>query len=53
MGNQSMQLVLQYFFSVGLGVGFGLTVSVLVPIALYKKFGGKAWRGKRNNKSAI
>lgn len=51
--NQSMQLVFQYFFSVGLGVGFGLTLSVLAPIAIYKKFGGKSvWLGRRNNKSA-
>lgn len=45
----SIGLVFQYFFTIGVAVGFGLVVGLGVPIALYLKLRGKSWAFLQKN----
>lgn len=49
--SQSLQLVFNYFFAVGAGIGLGVLVAVGLPILIYTKIMGvKSWRSVAKNK---
>lgn len=47
--SQSLQLVFNYFFAVGAGIGLGLLVAIGLPVVIYTKITGvKSWGSKKN-----
>lgn len=38
-----MGLVFQYFFTIGVGVGFGLLIGAGLPLVIFFKIRGKSW----------
>lgn len=47
-----MGLVFQYFFTIGVGVGFGLMIGAGLPVVIYFKFRGKTWNfSNKNNRT--
>lgn len=46
--SESLQLVFNYFFAVGAGIGLGLLVTVGLPVLAYTKWGAKSWRVRKN-----
>lgn len=52
--NESLQLVFNYFFAVGSGIGLGLVITIGVPVVVYRKItsggGVRSWRSVGKNK---
>ena len=49
----SLGLVFQYFFTIGVGVGFGLLVGAGLPVVIFLKIRRKTWNfSNRNNRTS-